>query len=60
MRISARGTRKIYIGTPDRMRKENRQGDPDDMDEDINKARKFNSETEEGDEMSSIPESPDD
>ena len=33
-----------------------RRNDPDDMDEDINKTRKINSETEEGKEMSSIPD----
>ena len=44
MRISTRVTREIYIGIPDRFRKDKRQGDPDDMDEDINKTHKINSE----------------
>ena len=48
-RMCMRGTRDHYIGTPDRHRKEKRRGDPDDMDEDVNKNRKINSETEEGD-----------
>ena len=44
-RMSTRGTREHYIGTPDRPRKDKRRGDPDDMDEDVNKTRRFNSET---------------
>ena len=46
--ISKRGPREHYIGTPDRPRAEKRRGNPDDMDEDINKNRRINSETEEG------------
>ena len=48
-RVSKRGTREHYIGTPDRLRIEKRRGDPDDMEEDVNKNRRINSETEEGD-----------
>ena len=58
MRIPTR-TREIYIGTPDRPRKDKRRGDLDDMDEDINKARRISLEFEEGDAMS-IPGSRDD
>ena len=59
-RMSTRGTREHYIGTPDRPRQEKGRCDPDDMDEDVNKTRRINSETEEGDDLSSIPGSPDD
>ena len=48
-RMSTRGTRDHYIGTPDRPRKEKRKGDPDDMDEVVNKTRKVNSGIEEED-----------
>ena len=47
MRISVRVTREIYIGTPDRPWKDKRRGDPDDMDDDDSKTRRFYSETEE-------------
>ena len=59
-RMSTRGTRDHYIRTPYRPRREKRRGDPDDMDEDVNKTWTINSETEEGDDMSSIPVSSDD
>ena len=55
---SKRGTTEVYIGTPDRLRIDKRRSDPEEMDEDVNKVRKFNSETEEGESMS-IPGSPD-
>ena len=58
-RVSTRWTGDHYIGTPDRLRRDKRRGDPDDMDEDINKTCRINSETE-GDEMSSFPGSSDD
>ena len=48
-RMPTRWTRDQYIGTPDRHRRKKRRGDPYDMDEDINKTRKINSEIEEGD-----------
>ena len=54
-----RGTTEIYIGTPDRPRIDKRRSDPDEMEEDVNKVRKFNSEIEEGEEDMSIPGSPD-
>ena len=60
-RVSKRGTREHYIGTPDRPRIEKIRGDPDEMEEDVNKNRRINSETEEGekdDDM--VPGSPDD
>ena len=59
-RMPTRGTREHYIGTPDRPRQEKRTGDPDDMDEDVNKNRRVNSETEEGDNDDMLPGSPDD
>ena len=45
---STRGTTTVYIGTPDRPRIDKRRPDPEEMDEDVNKVRKFNSKTEEG------------
>ena len=59
-RVPTRETREHYTVTQDRPRKEKRRGDPDDMDEDINKTRRLNSEIEVGDEVPSIPGSPDD
>ena len=59
-RVSTQGTRDHYIETADRLRRDKRRGDPDDMDEDINKIRRINSDIAEGDDMSSIPGSPDD
>ena len=38
-----RGTTEIYIGTPDRPRIVKRRSDPDEMEEDVNKVRKFHS-----------------
>ena len=52
MRISVRGTREIYIGTPERPRRQKRRGDPDEMEDDDSKTRRFNSETDEGEGMS--------
>ena len=54
-----RGTTEIYIGTPDRPRIDKRRSDPDRMEEDVNKVRKFNSEIEEAEKDMSIPGSPD-
>ena len=45
-RMSTRGTREHYIGSPDRLRKEKSKGDPDDMDEGDNKNRRVNSKIE--------------
>jgi hypothetical protein len=56
MRISVRGTREIYIGTPERPRRQKRRGDPDDMEDDDFKTRRFNSETEEGESESMSPD----
>ena len=52
MRSSVRGTREIYFGTPERPRRQERGGDPDDMEDDDSKTRRFNSETEDGESMS--------
>ena len=43
-----RGTTEIYIGTPDSPRIDKRRSDLDEMEEDVNKVRKFNSDIEEG------------
>ena len=42
---STRGTTEVHIGTPDRPRIDKRRSDPEEMDEDVNKVRKLNSET---------------
>ena len=55
MRIFVRGTREIYIGTPERPRRQKRRGDPDDMEDDDFKTRRLNSETEEGEGESMSP-----
>ena len=56
---STRGTTEIYIGTPDRPRIDKRRSDPDGMEEDVNNARKVNSEIEDGEnDNMSIPGSP--
>ena len=52
---SSRGTQEIYIGTPDRPRKDKRRGEPDEMDDDDHKQRRFDD-----DQAMSIPGSPDD
>ena len=52
IRISVRGTREIDIGTPERPRRQKGRGDPDDMEDNDSKTRRFNSETEEGERMS--------
>ena len=59
MRISVRGTREIYIGTPERPRRQKRRGDPDEMEDDDFKTCRFNSETEEGDNDDMMSKSPD-
>ena len=43
------------MGTQDRPRIDKRRSGPDEIEEDVNKVRKFNSETEEGEEDMSIP-----
>ena len=55
----SRGTTEIYIGIPDRPRIDKRRSDPDEMEADVFKVRKFNSEIEEGEDYVSIPGSPD-
>ena len=42
---STRGTKEVYIGTPEgqRPRIDKRRSKPEEMDEDVNKVRKFNS-----------------
>ena len=45
----------MYIGTPDRPRKDKRRGEPDDMEDDDHKQRRFDD-----DQAMSIPGSPDD
>ena len=50
-----RGTTEIYIGTPDRPRIHKRRSDPIEMEDVVNKVRKFNSDTEEGEKGMSIP-----
>ena len=52
---SSRGTQEVYIGTPDRLRKDKRRGEPDDMEDDDHKQRRFDD-----DQAMSIPGSPDD
>ena len=52
---SSRGTQEVYIGTPDRPRKDKRRGEHDDMEDDDHKQRKFDD-----DDSMSIPGSPDD
>ena len=52
---SSRGTQEVYIGTPDRPRKDKRRGEPDEMDDDDHKQRRFDD-----DQAMSIPGSPDD
>ena len=59
MRISVRGTREIYIGTPERPRRQKRRRDPDDMEDDDFKTRRFNSETEGESESMSPANEPD-
>ena len=54
-----RGTTEIYIGTPDSPRIDKRRSDLDEMEEDVNKVRKFNSDIEEGKKDIAIPGSPD-
>ena len=51
----------MYIGTPEgqRPRIDKRRSDPEEMDEDVNKVRKFNLDTEEGESMLVESESPD-
>ena len=46
-----RGTTEIRIGFPDRPRIDKRRSDPDEMEEDVNKMHKLNSEIEEGKRM---------
>ena len=55
-----RGTTEIHIGIPDRPRTDRGRSDPDEMEDDVNKVRKFNSEIEEEENDMSIPGSPDD